>query len=239
MSYRTPLTPLTLVDPGADSDEDLAAPTAALEARLEALRERRRDIGAKVDERRAVELALDEAALLVQLERGDEARHLARDAFDRAMDASSYDQAVRACELVFLADREDALAALGQGVWLTVTFPMDPELTLAMLRHVVDETPDDADGAAVAAAAGAYVVDLRADDGKHADLSFFAMQMLGEVARRHAGVDDQAAFDAWVERLELTEPEKFLVRLRNVVDVLVQDDWWFDREGLARELPIQ
>src|SRR5690606_21509803 len=169
MSLRTPFTPVTMIDPGADSDEDLAAPTAALEARLEALRERRRDIGQEVDERRAVDLALDEAALLVQLERGDEARRIAREAFDRAMTARSYDQAVRACELVFLADREDALAALGQGVWLAVTFPMDPELTLSMLRHVVDETPDDADGAAVAAAAGAYVVDLRADDGRHAD----------------------------------------------------------------------
>ena len=38
--------------------------------------------------------------------------------------------------------------------------------------------------------------------------------------------------------LELGDPEKFLVRLRNVVDVLVQDDWWFDREELQRNLPV-
>ena len=44
--------------------------------------------------------------------------------------------------------------------------------------------------------------------------------------------------DLWMDRLELKEPEKFLVRLRNVVDVLVQDDWWFDREALQAALPV-
>jgi hypothetical protein len=38
--------------------------------------------------------------------------------------------------------------------------------------------------------------------------------------------------------MELNEPEKFLIRLRNVVDVLVQDDWWFDREELQQALPV-
>jgi len=61
--------------------------------------------------------------------------------------------------------------------------------------------------------------------------------MLGDVARRHSGVDSQAAFDLWRERLQLREPEHFLVRLRNVVDVLVQDDWWFDRDALHERLP--
>jgi len=62
--------------------------------------------------------------------------------------------------------------------------------------------------------------------------------MLANVARRHSGAESQAAFDLWMERLELREPEKFLVRLRNVVDVLVQDDWWFNRDALQAKLPI-
>jgi hypothetical protein len=39
-----------------------------------------------------------------------------------------------------------------------------------------------------------------------------------------------------VRRLELDEPDKFLVRLRNVVDVLVQDDWWIDRDAIQSRL---
>ena len=31
--------------------------------------------------------------------------------------------------------------------------------------------------------------------------------------------------------MELNDPARFLPRLRNVVDVLAQDDWWFDRDA--------
>ena len=41
-----------------------------------------------------------------------------------------------------------------------------------------------------------------------------------------------------MDRLELKEPEKFLVRLRNEVDALVQGDWWFDREEMQAQLPV-
>ena len=54
-----------------------------------------------------------------------------------------------------------SLAALGQGIWLAVTYPIDPELTIELLTHVVDDTPDDADGAAVAATAAMFVADMR------------------------------------------------------------------------------
>jgi len=107
-----------------------------------------------------------------------------------------------------------------------------------LLTHVVDETPDDADGAAVSATTALFLADIRAKGKQRENLMFFATQILGRVARRHGEVDSQKAFDLWMDRLELKEPDKFLVRLRNVVDVLVQDDWWFDREALQAKLPV-
>ena len=62
--------------------------------------------------------------------------------------------------------------------------------------------------------------------------------MLATVARRHSDVDGQQTFDKWVIDMELNDPALFLPRLRNVVDVLVQDDWWFDRDALQAKLPI-
>ncbi|MCB1801906.1 MAG: hypothetical protein KDI82_09490, partial [Gammaproteobacteria bacterium] len=93
-------------------------------------------------------------------------------------------------------------------------------------------------GAAVAAATASFLADVRADEGPEKErLTFFAQQLLGRVARRHSGVETQEQFDLWVERLELNDPDKFLVRLRNVVDVLVQDQWWFDRDALQAQIP--
>jgi hypothetical protein len=63
--------------------------------------------------------------------------------------------------------------------------------------------------------------------------------MLGTVARRHSDVEKQEQFDYWLEKMELKDPQKFLPRLRNVVDVLVQDDWWVDREAIWASLPDQ
>jgi hypothetical protein len=140
--------------------------------------------------------------------------------------------------VLFRADQPASLAALGQGIWLAVTYPsVDPELAIELLNHVVDETPDDADGAAVAAPTALFIADIRTEGTQHENLTFFASQILANVARRHSGVETDEAFDLWRQRLELYQPDRFLVRLRNVVDVLVQDDWWFNRDHLQAQLP--
>jgi hypothetical protein len=211
--------------------------TDAVEAQLSAQRDRLRELtGCSPMERAPVQMEI--ARTLIALDRGAEAWGMARDAFDAYRAAEDWEPAVEACDLLFRAEQPGSLAALGQGIWLAVTYPVDPELTAMMLAHLVDETPDDSEGAAVAAAAAAYVVDLRATEEQAKTLRFFANQLLGRVAQRHGQVETQEQFDAWFSRLELGEPERFLPRLRNVVDVLVQDDWWFDRDSLQAELPV-
>ena len=108
-----------------------------------------------------------------------------------------------------------------------------------MLQHIIDETPADSDGAAVAAAVAHYVVELRAEGKQRDNLTLFTNHMLGTVARRHSEVEKQEQFDYWMEKMELNDPAKFLPRLRNVVDVMVQSDWWLDRDAIWASLPDQ
>jgi hypothetical protein len=216
--------------------DEADAPKASLEGQLAALADRLREVG-DVGTGRA-RVLLEQGRVLVQLERGAQAWGPAREAFDLSVAGERWEEAIQACEVLFLAEQPQSLAALGQGVWLAVTFPVDPEITVEMLRRIVEETPDDADGAAVAAATAHYVADLRADEGSRENLLFYTAQMLSSVARRHGQTESQEQFDAWRRRLELDDPDKFLVRLRNVVDVLVQDDWWIDREALHARLPV-
>ena len=61
--------------------------------------------------------------------------------------------------------------------------------------------------------------------------------MMGDVARRHCYIRNQVQFDLWASKLELDDPSKFLVRMRNVLDVMAQDDWWVDRDALREMLP--
>lgn len=228
-----------LAGTAADPVIDRGAADTALESHLQALYERYEHlerIRASAKERADVKLQM--ARTLVSLERGKEAWPLGRAALDVFIATQDFESAADSCDVLFQAEQPQSLAALGQGIWLAVTYPIDPELSVELLTHVVDETPDDADGAAVAATTALFVADLRAEGKQRENLMFFATQILGKVARRHGRVQDQQAFDQWMERLGLREPEKFLVRLRNVVDVLVQDDWWFDRSTLQARLPL-
>ncbi len=223
----------------ADSGDDLAEPLAVVEGRAEALRERLAELSSG-DARGRAEVLLELGRAFLALGRRKEAWDAAREAFDLCLGREDWEGAVQCCDVLFAADQPQSLAALGQGIWLAVTYPIDPELSVAMLQHVIHETPSDADGAAVAAVVAHYLVDLRAPEGKERDnLLFYTNQLLATVARRHSEVYTQEAFDAWFRRLELDDPAKFLPRLRKIVDVLVQDDWWFDPKALQARLPVQ
>ncbi len=182
-------------------------------------------------------LQLDVAEILNALERRKEAWDIAREAFATAMQEESWQDAVEACDVLYQAGQEDSIAVLGMGIWLAVTFPVDPELTIAMLIHLVDETPDASDGAAVAAITARYVVDLRAADDKHESQSFLVDNLIAMVAKRHSNVQDQNAMNSWLDRLELRDPAVFLPRMAKVVNAIVGDKWWFDRDELRAKLP--
>ncbi len=224
-------------DFGAESGEDAIDSTEALEVRLAALRERIIADSPSAELLALAKLRLDEGELLNALERGDEAWKIVRPIFDLFAESGEWELATEACDVLSQTEHNDSMVALANGIWIGVTFPVDPQVTVSLLQYVIDDTPDDSDGAAVAAATAKYLIDMRAQEDTHNDLSFFATQMMGEVARRHSNVEDQQDFDQWTEKLELNDPSKFLVRLRNVVDVMAQDDWWVDRDQLRESLP--
>ena len=224
-------------DFGSESGEDAIDSTEALEARLSTLRERIISESRSTDLIGLAKLRLDEGELLNALERGEEAWKIVRPIFDLFSESGEWELAAEACDVLSQTEHDDALVALANGIWLAVTFPVDPQISVSLLQYVIDDTPDDSDGAAVAAAVAKYVIDIRAEEDTHNDLSFFATQMMGEVARRHSNVENQQDFDRWTKKLELDDPEKFLVRMRNVLDVMAQDNWWVDRAALRDALP--
>lgn len=221
----------------AECSNDAIKSTQVLEQKLQSLQD---DLGslppdAAPDSR--MKLLLDSGYVLLDLERRKEAWDTAKPVFDEAVATENWLRAVEAADILFQADQPDSVRALAHGIWLGVTFPIDPELSVAMLQHLIDETPDNSDGAAVAAAVACYIVDLRAEGQQRNDLQFFTMQLLGDVARRHSQVDEQEVFDFWVERMELNDPGKFLPRLAQILDVIVDNAWWFDRDALRAKIP--
>jgi hypothetical protein len=228
-------------DFGSETAEDAMASRASAKARLERIEQQlqlMRDPEAETrDDLDPARLNKQAALALLDLGQGTKSWHRARPLFEEFLNRRLWEDAIEVCEILFRADQAGSLTALGHGVWLAVTFPVNPQITTNMLQYVIDETPDDSDGAAVAAATAAYVYDLRKELVDDTDLYLQTTQMMTTVARRHSDANDQTAFDQWIERLELGDPRKFLVRLRNVIEVMVQDDWWLDRESIQANLP--
>lgn len=220
-----------------ESAEDAVKSSKLLEIRLQEKRERLAALPQEASLDTRLELQLEAAYILLDLDRRDEAWEMTRGILEQAIDEALWLRAVEACDILYQADQPDSIKALAQGIWLGVTFPVDPELSVAMLQHLIDETPDKSDGAAVAAAAACYVVDIRADGPEREDLKFFTNQLLGQVARRHSQVEEQEIFDFWVERMELDDPNKFLPRLAKILDVITEGGWWFDRDALRARIP--
>jgi len=230
--------PDELEDTAATSLRKQLGQQAQLEGELVELRRQLDQLPENAPPLQRASLQLEISRALQVLERGAEAWPIAHTAFGIFVSEQAWEAAADACNVLYESDRPDSLIALGHGIWLGVTFPIDPEISVNLLSHVVDDTPDDSDGAAVAAATACLIADVRAEPGTdHDRLVFFSQQLLGRVARRHSDVETQDQFNLWIERLELNDPDKFLVRLRNVVDVLVQDQWWFDREALQAQIP--
>ena len=181
---------------------------------------------------------LDIAEAKTGLGQAEEAWQLAREALDVLVAEEAWQEAVEACEVLYHTEQPDNIIALAHGIWLSVTYPVNPQTSLVMLNYFIDETPDNSDGAAVAAATARYLVDLRASDMEHEGLEFLTRNMLVRVAERHSKVDSQELLDFWMERMQLKNPEDFLPKMSKALDVVVGDKWWFDRDALRSRLPV-
>lgn len=220
-----------------ESSEDAVKSSKLLELRLNEKRDALAALTPSAPTEQRLELELESGYLLLDLDRAQEAYSLAKTVLERALEEELWLRAVEACDILYQSEQPDAIKALAHGIWLGVTFPIDPELSVAMLQHLIDETPDSSDGAAVAAATACYIVDIRAMNADREELKFFTNQLLGQVARRHSQVEEQEIFDFWVERMELNDPAKFLPRLAKVLDVIVDGHWWFERDALRAKIP--
>jgi len=181
---------------------------------------------------------MDIANAQLGLEQHENAWNEAKAAFDVFVEKEDWASAIEACDIMYECEQPASIVALIHGTWLSVTYPVDPEYTIGMMSNIIDETPNDSDGAAVAAVTAHYIVGLRATDEKLDSLSFLTKNMITKVAQRHSNVDSQDKLNFWMEKMDLNDPEKFLPMMGTVIDAIANGQWWFDREELRAKLPM-
>jgi hypothetical protein len=223
-----------------------ANPILALDARqsqdelaqlLQQQQQRLKDLPADAPPLERVRIGLDIAEALLGLNRPQEAWDTARALFEECVPLEAWQEAAEACDILYRTDLDGNIVALGNGVWLAVTYPIKPQTSITLLHHIVDETPDKSDGGAVAAMTAHYLADLRSTGPEHESLTFLTAQILARVAKRHRGIEGQEMLNTWIEILQLNDPGELLPRLGKMLEVMVDGSWWYDREALRDRLP--
>lgn len=188
------------------------------------------------DER--AQLLLDYGTLLLDFQRKEDAWSAAKEAFDHFSTTADWELAVTATDILVSSDQKASLIALAHGIWLGITYPINPETTVAILQHMVDESPAGSDTAAVAAVTAHFIADKRGGDDKAGEnIRFFTSQRLAEVASQHRNIKNQEEFDIWMMGNEFDNPDSFLPKLSAAVDALADGHWWIDRDSLRAALP--
>ena len=224
---------------GDKSGIDLSESRPSLKALLKEQEQRLAALPADGDPVERSRLLLDVAETHLGLKETTESWTIARETFDVFVAAEAWQEAIEACDIMFQSEQPESLAALGNGIWLAVTYPVPAQLTVSMLQHVIDETPDDSDGGAVAAMAAHYIADMRTEGKEHESLTFFTKQLVAGVAKRHRGIeDDPDMIKMWIEILGLNDVNELLARLAEILDTIVGDNWWYDRDELRDRLPV-
>lgn len=223
---------------GDKSGIDLSDSRPSLKALLKQQQDQLAQLPDGTDAIDRARLQLDIAETLLGLQQKPDSWNMARGTFDVFVAAEHWQDAIEACDILFQCEEPESLVALGNGVWLSITYPVPAQLTVAMLQHIVDETPDTSDGGAVAAMVAHYIADLRTEGKEHESLTFFTNQLVAGVAKRHRGIEnDPDMIKLWTEILGLNDVPELLARLADMLNAIVGDQWWVDRDALRARLP--
>ena len=196
-----------------------------------------RDLPNQASNLERAKLELEIAEVFIGLNRLNDAWESARPLVELFIVEQEFEFAVRTYRVLYQANHELSIAALGQGCWLAVTYPINPTLSIEMLHNIVDETPDNSDGAAVAAMAAQYIADMRGAEDRE-NLMFLTTQIVAKVAKRHRNIEDEESIKIWIEILELNDTDQLFTRLAKVIDTITADNWWFNRDKLRAQLPV-
>ncbi|MEE9491806.1 MAG: hypothetical protein V3W04_00290 [Gammaproteobacteria bacterium] len=181
---------------------------------------------------------LDVAEPMLGLEQNESSWQHAREAFSVFVDYEHWQDAVEAVDLLYQSDQSDSIVALAHGIWLGITYPVKAQTTVTLLNYVIDETPDDSDGAAVAAMMAHYIADIRTEGEARTSLMFLTTQLIARVAKRHRNIEDQETLNVWIEMLELNNIPELLKKMGLIVNTMVDNQWWFDRDEMRARLPV-
>ncbi|HIJ84290.1 MAG TPA: hypothetical protein HPQ00_08810, partial [Magnetococcales bacterium] len=126
--------------------------------------------------------------------------------------------------------------ALAQRIWVGLKTETPASEVVLALFHLLNTLGPRHDVAGPIAALAHFMAKHRTPDHPDRDLAMGQAQQMFHRVCEEKGVVGEEAFKIWVKHSRLDDPNHYVPIVMHLLDVMVGDVWWFDRDLLQKEL---
>ncbi len=150
---------------------------------------------------------------------------------------SNWPEALKLLKVLSTKHRnKEIYKALAMRVWICLKSDAPSAEVVLSLFHLLNTLGSKHEIAGPIAALAHLIAKNRTPEHKDHDLALGQAQQMFNLVCENAGIVGDDAFQKWVKANQLDNPNHYVPIVMNCLDIMVGDDWWFDRDKLQAEM---
>ncbi|MBF0454825.1 MAG: hypothetical protein HQL72_08450 [Magnetococcales bacterium] len=131
---------------------------------------------------------------------------------------------------------KEVYKALAMRVWVCLKSDAPVTEVVLALFHLFNTLGSKHEIAGPIAALGHLMAKNRTPDHQDRDLALGQAQQMFSLVCENQGIVGEEAFNAWVTANNLEDPNHYIPIVMNCLDIMVGEDWWFEKDQLQQEM---
>ncbi|MBF0381120.1 MAG: hypothetical protein HQL69_08880 [Magnetococcales bacterium] len=150
---------------------------------------------------------------------------------------SNWPEALKILKMLSTKHRnKEVYKALAMRVWICLKSDAPGYEVVLSLFHLLNTLTAKHEVAGPIAALAHLMAKTRTPDHEDRDLAMGQSQQMFNMICEYHKIIGEEAFHKWVAGNKLDDPNHYIPIVMNCLDIMVGDDWWFDREQLQKEM---
>ena len=150
---------------------------------------------------------------------------------------SNWPEALKTLKMLSTKHRnKEVYKALAMRVWICLKSDAPVDEVVLSLFHLLNTLSSKHEVAGPIAALAHLMAKNRTPEHEDRDLAMGQAQQMFNMICEHYKIVGEEAFHKWVAGNKLDNPNHYIPIVMNCLDIMVGDEWWFDREQLQNEM---
>ncbi|MBF0415520.1 MAG: hypothetical protein HQL79_07095 [Magnetococcales bacterium] len=126
--------------------------------------------------------------------------------------------------------------ALAQRIWVALKTDIPVSEVVLALFHLLNTLGPQHEVAGPIAALAHFMAKHRSSNDPDRELAMGQAQQMFHRVCEEKGIVGEEAFQIWVKNSRLDDPNHYVPVVMHCLEIMVGDEWWFDRSLLQKEL---